>query len=482
MAYRHGIYGSEVPTSLVPMTKISAGMPVVFGTAPLHLATVPAKVNQPVLCYTYSEAVQQFGYSDDWEKYTLCEFMKSHFALFHMAPVVLINVADPGVHQVAVVNEALNMKEGIGEISAPVMLESLVVKLTEAGQALVKNTDYTAAYHEEEKVVITAIDGGKIVSGTTELTVSYDKLDTSLVQADDIIGGIDVTTGDLEGLELVNQVFPKFGLIPGLILAPGWSHHSGVAAIMKAKTTNINGHFEAICLCDVDTKTVTKYSDVAEWKNSNNNNDCRQVVCWPKVSLGKKQYHLSTQLAGVICKTDAAHEDIPYWSPSNQSLQADSAVIDSGKEVYLDTASAAYLNGQGIATALNFIGGWKAWGSRTAVYPANTDVKDAFIPIRRMFNWVNNTLITSYWSKIDNPANKRLIETIVDSANIWLNGLTARECILGGRVEFREDENPTTDLMDGIIRFHVFITPPSPAREIEFIQEYDPSYIATLFN
>ena len=87
-----------------------------------------------------------------------------------------------------------------------------------------------------------------------------------------------------------------------------------------------------------------------------------------------------------------------------------------------------------------------------------------------MFNWVNNTLITSFWQKIDNPANKRLIATIVDSANVWLNGLTARGFILGGRVEFREDENPTTDLMDGIIRFHVFFTPPSPAREIDFIQ------------
>ena len=38
---------------------------------------------------------------------------------------------------------------------------------------------------------------------------------------------------------------------------------------------------------------------------------------------------------------------------------------------------------------------------------------------------------------------------MVDSANIWLNGLTASECLLGGRVEFRSDENTTTDLEDG---------------------------------
>lgn len=77
--------------------------------------------------------------------------------------------------------------------------------------------------------------------------------------------------------------------------------------------------------------------------------------------------------------------------------------------------------------------------------------------------------------------NKRLISTIVDSANIWLNGLTAKQYILGGRVEFREDENTITDLMDGIINFHVYYAPPPPARDIEFVQEYDTNYFKNLF-
>ena len=136
----------------------------------------------------------------------------------------------------------------------------------------------------------------------------------------------------------------------------------------------------------------------------------------------------------------------------------------------------------GVVTALNFIGGWKSWGNRTTANPSNTDVKDNFINNRRMFNWVGNTLVTTFWSKIDEPTNKRLIETVVDSANIWLNGLTAKGALLGGRVEFREDENTTTELMDGIIRFHVYLTPSAPARDIEFVMEYDPGYISALFS
>ena len=34
---------------------------------------------------------------------------------------------------------------------------------------------------------------------------------------------------------------------------------------------------------------------------------------------------------------------------------------------------------------------------------------------------------------------------------------------------------------DGKLYFHVYMTPPAAARVIEFVQEYDPEYISTLF-
>jgi phage tail sheath protein FI len=121
------------------------------------------------------------------------------------------------------------------------------------------------------------------------------------------------------------------------------------------------------------------------------------------------------------------------------------------------------------------------WGNRTAAYPGVTDVKDTFVPLRRMFSFVGNTLVTTAWQLVDRPLNRRLAGTVCDTFNVWLNGLARREFLLGGRVEFLSNDNPTTDLMDGIARFHVFFTPPSPARELDFILEYDPAYIQTLF-
>lgn len=482
MAYRHGAYVSEVATSVVPPVETSAGLPVVFGTAALHLATDPAAVNKPVLCYTYAEAVAAFGISDDFASYTLSEFIKSHFSLFNAAPVVLVNVLDPATHKTAVTDQPVILTAGVGKIPAAVVLSTLVVKLTTGGASLVRGTDYTAAFNDDGEVVISRISTGSIPAEQAALVASFDQLNPAAVTENEVIGGIDISTGKPEGLELVNQVYPLFRLLPGLILAPGWSHKPAVAAVMVAKASNVNGYFHCIALTDVPTDIVKKYTEVGNWKETNNYTSARQIVCWPKVKLGSAVYHLSTQLAGVICRTDAEQEDIPYASPSNRSLQADSSVLADGTEVSLGPDQAAYLNGIGIVTDLNFTGGWKVWGNRTGAYPSVTDPKDAMLPVRRMFDWIGNTLIQTFWQKLDFPINKRLVQTIVDSANIWLNGLTAREFILGGRVEFQESENPVTDLMDGIIRFHVYVTPPSPAREIDFIMEYDPEYLKSLFS
>ena len=61
------------------------------------------------------------------------------------------------------------------------------------------------------------------------------------------------------------------------------------------------------------------------------------------------------------------------------------------------------------------------------------------------------------------------------------NGLAALQYILRGSVSFRESENSTTDLLDGIAKFHVLVSPPPPARDIDFIMEYDAEAMTVLF-
>ena len=280
MAYKHGIYGQEIATSLVPMTETDAGLIVAFGTAPLHLATAPAEANTPTLCYTYAEAVAAMGYSDDFEKYTLCEVMKAHFSLFNMAPVVLVNVLDIGKHKKTVAKYEVAVKDKAATISAPVLMETLKVypNVNELADALVQDTDYTAAHDDDGNVLITLLADGKAADAST-LGVVYDEIDTSKVTAADIVGGIDTNTGKAEGMELIDEIYPRFGLVPGIIIAPGFSSDTTVGAVMKAKTTNICGHFRAIAVADVPADTVNTYTKASEWKNKNNYIDTSLVLC-----------------------------------------------------------------------------------------------------------------------------------------------------------------------------------------------------------
>lgn len=490
MAFKHGVYKQEVPTGIVPPAPSEAGLPVIIGTAPIYLgsdAEALANVNRPQLVYTYAEAVGLFGFSKDWEKYTLCEFIYSQFALFAMSPCVLINVFNPDKHKEHWEDETHVITGTEVNLGENILLKNFKAYLPQVGAAarveLVLDEDYALAYDEDGNLILSVIDGGKL-EGKTEVSIDFDEAKPELVSKADIIGGVNLLTGKEEGLELVNRVFPKFRLVPGLLAAPKWSEQADVAAVMRAKMDNINGIFTGQSVIDIPCDAeagADRYTEVPEWKNKNNYMAERQIVCWPRLKLGDDVYHLSTQLIGLMNKTDAGNDDVPYESPSNKMLQMNACVNAAGDEIDLGLDQANYLNGQGIVTALNWIGGWKAWGNRTGCYPTNTDPKDAFIPIRRMFDWIGNEFILTFWQKVDAPMTPRLVKSIVNSYNIRLNGLAARQFILGGRVEFQEDENALTDLMNGILRFHIYLTPPPPAEQIVGILEFDPDYFQTLF-
>lgn len=490
--YKHGVYISETGTSLIPTVRVESALPFVVGTAPINqIEAGSRKINEPVLINSYAEAVKYFGFEaaqvfnakgDKKFAHGLCEFMYANFNFYGIVPCIFVNVLDPSVHKAAVEAQTVTIKDGSGTLNIlGVLAETLVVTNGQTGDDLVTyvaGTDYETAFDENGYLVINWI-GSALPS---DVSVSGYKIDPSLVTKADIIGGIDSTTGKRKGLELMNEVYPKFSLVPTLILAPGFSSDPEVAAIMAAKAVIVNGNFRAMALCDAPANEgVQVYSSVPQWKKNNNLVLTQQILCWPMVRNTETLYHASVHLAGVIGVTDNAYGGVPYCSPSNKNASITGLCLEDGSEVVFGNEEANYLNGQGIITILNFAKGWTFWGNRTCCYPGNTDPKDAFIPVRRMFQWVGNTIILTIFQKVDEPGNRRLIETIVNSLNVWLNSLVARQQLLGARVLFREEDNPTTELMDGIYHFKVFMTPPSPAEDLEFNLEIDTGYYDTLF-
>lgn len=475
MPYLHGIRIQENPTSVPTPVANEAGVPVVFGTAPINLAADPANAtNKLFLCNTFAEAVEALGYSDDYDSYTLCQAMDAFFKAFGVGPVVFCNVLDPTktAHKEAITSTSLTVSNGQAKINEVGVIASTLV-LKNGNTDLVKDTDYTLEFDDEGKVIITVI-----ASGVTTITASGSKLKPSGVTASDVVGAINSNTGVYTGIQLVDKVYPQFSLTPSLLLAPGWSHNPTVGLALAEKCTDISGLFKAECVVDIDSSQsgATKYSDVASVKANSGYAHEHMICLWPKVKYAGKKMAFSAIYAAMACYTDANNDSVPSVSPSNRAIRIGAAVLDDGTEVLLDQPQANELNGAGIVTALN-LNGWKAWGNNTAAYPDTTDPKDRWIACRRFFSWWGNSFITTYMSKVDNPANYRLIESIVDSENVRANSLVSTGKCAGLRMVYSKDDNPIGNVIDGKIVFRQYLAPYTPAEDILNILEFDPSMI-----
>ena len=163
MAYKHGVYTTEVPTGIVPPVNVSAGLPVFIGTAPVNQTDI-TNVNKPVLCYSYAEAVQAFGFSKDFENFTLCEAIYSQFALFNVAPVVLINVLDANDHSTVEAPVAKTFAEDkITTSKQGIIPATVTVKSSDDTTTYVAGTDYITSFNDDGLVVITRLTTGTIV-------------------------------------------------------------------------------------------------------------------------------------------------------------------------------------------------------------------------------------------------------------------------------------------------------------------------------
>lgn len=465
MAFYHGIQVQEKQTRVVAPVQVDSAVQVVVGLAPINMGSADPLV--PQVAYSYEEAVAKMGMSDNHLSYTICESIKLSFMIYNVAPLVMINVLDPSKHKQQKTTVSVSMVDGKAELPEEgVLLPS--VQLTQSEQALAEGTDYTISFTDSGKALIERIEGGKITEQTATLKATYDVLDPESVTEDDIVAGV----------QKIREVYPRFGIVPGSLIVPGYSSKPEVYNAMTAKTQNLNGAFRYHCLVDLDTETVTSYDKAAAEKNKNGFTHENSSLFYPMVRIGDEIYHFSAIAGVLIADTDYKNEGIPYVSLSNRQLKITGLCLKDGSEVVLDMEQGNALNKDGINTAIN-MNGWRAWGNRTACYPGNTDIKDCFIPCRRMYNWWANQFILTYFSKVDNPLNKRLIESIVDSENIKGNAWKQRYQAAEAKMVFEAEDNPETDLINGIVRVRMMFSPYPPAEQIWATVEYDTSALQT---
>ena len=248
-----------------------------------------------------------------------------------------------------------------------VLLDTLEVKNGDA--ALVADSDYIAAHDNDGNVLITILSQAAKEAPT--LSVASKSLNPAGVTRADVVGGVDALTGQETGMELIRHIYPKLGMVPGLLLAPGWSGDAVVAAALQAKTEAINGVFVCNCLLDIPTdgeNGAAVYTDAKVAKEKMGASSNHAMALWPMVAVGDKIYHYSAMFGALTAYTDATNADVPYESPSNKDLRITATVLADGTEVVLDQQQANdMLNANGITTAIN-MNGFKSWGNKTAAY------------------------------------------------------------------------------------------------------------------
>ncbi|MCL2563604.1 MAG: hypothetical protein FWE08_06175 [Oscillospiraceae bacterium] len=458
-----------------PAIEVTSGLTFVVGTAPVH--TVGGAVNEVLRLSAFPEAQAALGFrdyrdEDGWGGYTLCEVMDNHFREYRVGPVLFVNVLDPARHRRTVAQTDYPVTDRQVRLPFEAIADTIAVQGGQLG------VDF-GVFYDSDACVLEVITGG-ILAGASSVQVAYDAVDPGMVTKLDIIGGQDVATGARSGFELISSCIPRHRTLPGTIICPKWSLDPDVAAVMDAKTV-ISGILFASALVDLPAEAGTHYARVPGLKaDAGSFTSGDMTPCWPKLRRRGKVYHYSTHMAAVMARTDAESDGIPSVSPSNKRLIADAAVLDDGTEVLLELPEANYLNANGIVTALNLTG-WAVWGNYTGAYPDRKHPQYAFLSVNRMLKFLANRIVLGYWARVDERMTMRFLDSLADEANIELNGLVRNDHLISGRVETLREDNPSEDLMAGIVRPRIKATPPSPVQEITWLLEYDMAAVMALF-
>lgn len=447
MQFRHGLRTNEIDSG--EKTYLSAKAPiVVLGAAPINMGDLTC-INQPVLIQNIAEATKYFGGVNKIEGFNISEVLYSAFQLFGVAPVLCINVLDPKKHSEVEVITGIVVKNGVAKIEkVGILIEELQLKkggTEEEIEAAAYETSFDSNGYLEiylEDLTIPSIDG------------SVKRLNPELVTSQDIIGKVDIKTLKKEGLELVDDIFTKYSIIPGVGIAPGYTHDNELRTIMNTKFQAVNGgKWKSIIVADIPENV--EYGEAIKWKKDNNAINPEQILGYGMGVLGNNILHLSTLVACELLRGDAENVGVPCDSPSNKSAKVSKIVYKDNNGIYqdlnLDEKQAELLNENGIITAIQTPGGFVLWGNRTSAFQPGgiTEKKDIWIHAKRLIQFICNTIAMNNQNEVDAKMTPMRAGAIRDSINQWLASLKAEEKISGARVEFRAIDNPGENIAGG---------------------------------
>lgn len=310
-------------------------------------------------------------------------------------------------------------------------------------------------------VVVVRVDPG--ISETTALAA--------------VVGGVNATTGQYEGVHALVGSQSVHGLTPRILIAPGFTHQrpGDLKNPVMAELEGIATRLRSVIIGDgPNTTDEDAIAYAGDFGSS------RVFVVDP----GTLKYssagtivpaYASAHVAGLIAKSD--NERGFWWSPSNQEI---SGIIGTGRPVDFaigdPNSRANLLNEQGIATIIRE-DGYRLWGNRTM----SSDPKWIFLSVRRTADMINDSLLRAHMWAVDRNISKTYIKDVVESVNAYLRHLTTLGAILGGTCWADPDLNTPDQIALGKVYFDFDFTPPYPAEHITFRSHMVNEYLTEIF-
>lgn len=513
MAYRHGVYTSEVSTSIQTAAPVDSALPFVIGTAPRQIG--------PMLITSWARYCAAFGVPESVDINgpefsrggTLTNFAYYWFILAGRSDCILQSLPamkySSKPFQVKVGSDfvearfdvQLGLVAASGRATARKAVESGSGHISYdsgASKYSVTYGDVTAALTSDSYIapITLTLDGVSVTISLVAvannsaiaagvLPIPASGLDFELYAYGEVAESITPIT---EAIQSIHTIYERFSRVASILAIPGpyfTTNYDALPAAMAAAVSNIGGRFKGVALCELPagdklTKSAgVPVEDVAEEMFSTSP---YVIFSWPNVGVGDFRFPSSVALAAAINATDGQYGGLPYVSPSNKPLPVTGAycMIENEDEriveepVFLTRDDVnAYLGAYGIVGFRNTAQGWVAWGDNTAAFPGSTDVKDYMIPIRRMFNYVSNQFQVFADARVDMPLNLRQLEGVVKSFNQILAGWVGFGALNAGSVELDKELNTTASLLAGTVYVRIRIAPPPAMVVIEGVLEYD---------
>lgn len=488
--YLYGTYGRFGKT--IAQNAVQAGtIPVYFGTAPVNLIRGYADadiINHPVKLTSKTAAQRAIGDATDWGVFTLCEAVDAHFnnSKGNIGPIYVINVLDPATHKKSTqTTKSIVFSNGVAEFeSETIILDTFTITDRTEG------TDYALDYDfSTGKVIVTADQTVETpLSGT--VSVKFCEIDASAVTATDIIGGT-TAAGLYKGMAALKLVYSEDYQVPNLLAAPGWSQYPAVYNALVSASQKINDHWDAFVMADLplvaNSVSVDTIAKAIAWKSDNGYNSERSKVGWPMAVNGSgKVFHVSTLMVVETMRIDYEHDSVPMETCGNKSVPVVKQYFGANSSVKgFDQADGRELTQKGITTVVPWAGEWVLWGDHTAAYAygANVDARAIFDTSLRMLMHITNSFQQEWAPRIDEPMTRALKDQIVSREQEKLDNYVAIGALIGDpTVEFLDEDNSTTDMINGDFVWNILATPTPPLKSATVKVAYTDAGFAVYFD